>query len=189
MVDAVDPITGEVVSASVNVWNAVTDLASQSAVDTMRWYLGELSNSDISTGNYITTLVGAQSRAPQAINSGIPILDSASVQARLASLDSRLNDGTALTPPAAGLGAQALADWAESATRQKYGNNVLGTGNTGTDGRTIAARGSPVESALMTAPYVQLAGLDPSVPPTDVGHLRSIWRSPLRGNFAISFKY
>jgi hypothetical protein len=181
MVDAVDPITGEVVSASVNVWNAVTDLASQSAVDTMRWYLGELSNTDISAGNYLTTLVGAQARAPQAVNSGLPILDDASVQARLASLDSRLNNGTALTPPAAGLGAQAVVDWAESVTRQKYGNNVLGTGNAGTDSRLIAARGTAVESQLMTAPYVHLAGLDPTVQPTDVG---TSLASPLRGNFA-----
>ncbi len=181
MVDANDPITGEVVSASVNVWNAVTDLASQSAVDTMRWYLGELSNSDVSTGDYITTLVGSHARAPQAANSGMPVLDDASIKARLASLDSRLNDGTQLVPPAPGLGAQALVDWAEAATRQKYGNNVLGTGNSGTDSRLIAARGSPIESELMTAPYVRLAGLDPTVQPTDVG---TNLASPLRGNFA-----
>ncbi|HEX3851278.1 MAG TPA: hypothetical protein VHW01_09960, partial [Polyangiaceae bacterium] len=181
MVDAVDPITGEVVAASVNVWNAVTDLASQSAVDTMRWYLGELSNTDISTGNYLTTLVGSHARAPQSANSGMPILDDASIQARLASLDSRLDDGTQMVPPAPNLGAQALVDWAESAVRQKYGDRVLGSGNAGADSRLIAARGSAVEAQLMTAPYVRLAGLDPKVQPTDVG---TNLASPLRGNFA-----
>ncbi|HEY3667463.1 MAG TPA: hypothetical protein VGL19_15755, partial [Polyangiaceae bacterium] len=181
MVDAVDPITGEVVSASVNVWNAVTDLASQSAVDTMRWYLGELSNTDISSGNYTKDLVGSHARAPQPTNGGMPVLDSDSIKARLASLDSQLNDGTVLTPPSAGLGAQALVDWAESMTRQKYGNRVLGSGNAGADSRLIAARGTAVESQLMTAPYVRLAGLDPKVQPTDVG---TSLASPLRGNFA-----
>jgi hypothetical protein len=181
MVDATDPITGEVISASVNVWNAVTDLASQNAVDTMRWYLGELSNTEISSGNYQAALIGSHQRIPQAANGGMPVLDDASVKARLASLDSRLNDGTQVALPAPNVGAQALVDWAESATRQKYGDRVLGSGNTGADSRLIAARGSPVETQLMTAPYVRLAGLDPKVQPTEVG---TNLASPLRGNFA-----
>ena len=182
MVDAVDPITGEVVSASVNIWNAVTDIASQNAVDTMRWYLGELSNTDISQGNYLNDLVGAHVRLPQASNAGPPVLDDESIKLRLASLDSRLNDGKQqLALPAPGIGAQALADWAESATRKKYGDRVIGSGNAGNDSRLIAARGSAVESQLVTAPYVHLAGLDPKVSPTAVG---TALASPLRGNFA-----
>jgi hypothetical protein len=181
MVDATDPITGEVVSASVNVWNAVTDLASQSAVDTMRWYLGELSNADVASGNYLKDLVTANARLPQSANSGLPILDDASITARLGALDSRLNDGTKLAAPPLTGGAQALADWAESAVRQKYGNSVLGTGNAGMDSRLISARGSPVESELLTAPYIHLAGLDPAVQPTTVG---TTLASPLQGNYA-----
>ncbi len=181
MVDAVDPITGEVISASVNVWNAVTDIASQGAVDTMRWYLGELSNTDIKSGNYLQDLVGLHARMPQPANGGMPILDDASIKTRLAALDSRLNDGTTVSLPALNVGARALVNFAESATRQKFGNRVLGSGNTAMDSRLLAARGSPVEAQLMTAPYVRLAGLDPKVQPTDVG---TNLASPLRGNFA-----
>ena len=181
MVDAVDPITGEVVAASVNLWNAVTDVAAQGAVDTMRWYLGELSNTDISSGNYQRGQLRSDARAPQAAASNPPVLSDADVKARLASLDSRLNDGTQLAMPAPGVGARKLADWAETATRQKYGNSVLGVGNTAADGRLTAARGTPVESKLLTAPYMHLAGLDPKSQPTDIG---TNMASPLRGNFA-----
>ena len=181
MTDAVDPITGEVIAASVNVWNAVTDLAAQNAVDSMRWYLGELSNADIATGNYLTPQVEARVRSPATGSMSPPLLDAAAISSRLSALDSRLNDGTVLTPPPPSLGAQQLADWAESATRQKYGPSVLGTGNTGIDSRMVAARGSPVESQLITGPYLNLAGLDPAAQPSDIG---TNMGSPLRGNFA-----
>jgi len=181
MVDAVDPITGEVVAASVNLWNSVTDLAAQGAVDTMRWYLGELSNADISSGNYQKTAVNMDQRAPQAASSFPPLLSEADVEARLAAIDTRLNDGSKLALPAPGVGARALTDWAESATRQKYGNSVLGTGNAGIDGRMTAARGSPVESQLLTTPFKHLARLDPRQQPSDD---QANMASPLRGNFA-----
>ncbi|MES1178758.1 MAG: hypothetical protein ABUL62_30830 [Myxococcales bacterium] len=181
MVDAVDPITGEVIAASVNIWNAVTDMAAQNAVDAMRWYLGELSNADIAAGNYLTPQVDARLRTPAADAKSPPLLDPAAIKSRMAALDSRLNDGTQFTPPPLSVGAQKLADWAESATRDKYGARVLGSGNSGPDGRMTAARGSPVESQLLTGPYMRLAGLDPSVPASDAV---TNMASPLRGNFA-----
>jgi hypothetical protein len=95
-------------------------------------------------------------------------------------MDSRLNDGSpALTPPATN--GQGLQDWAEAAVRQKWGNSVLGSGNTGYNTRLNALRGTPTETSLITGPYVRLAGLDPSVPLDDSSIARS---SPLRGNFA-----
>jgi hypothetical protein len=180
MVDAVDPITGEVVAASVNLWNAVTDLAAQGAVDTMRWFLGELSNTDISSGNYQKGAISTQQRAPQSAASYPPIMNTAEVKSRLSALDTRLNDGTKLDLPSPSVGARRLTDWAESATRQKFGNLVLGTGNAGVNGRMTAARGSPIESQLLTAPYKHLAGLDPRQQPNDDQTNRA---SPLRGNF------
>jgi len=181
MVDAVDPITGEVVAASVNLWNSVTDIAAQGAVDTMRWYLGELSNTEISSGNYQKGPISADLRAVQAAASNPPLLSTAEVKARLAALDTRLNDGTKLDAPSPSVGARKLADWAESATRLKFGNSVLGSGNAGVDGRMTAARGSQVESQLLTAQYKHLAGLDPRKQPSDD---QTNMASPLRGNFA-----
>jgi hypothetical protein len=181
MVDAVDPITGEVVAASVNLWNSVTDIAAQGAIDTMRWYLGELSNAEISSGNYQKSLVSSNQRAPQSASSYPPLLSEAEVNARLSAFDRRLNDGTKLELPSPGLGARALADWAESVTRQKYGNSVLGTGNAGVDARMTAARGTPVESQLLTSAYKHLARVDPR---QQLSADQVNMASPLRGNFA-----
>jgi hypothetical protein len=53
MVDGDDPLTGEKVAASINIWTAVTDIASQSLVDLVRYMNGELKTSDITNGTYI----------------------------------------------------------------------------------------------------------------------------------------
>ncbi len=180
MVDACDPVTGETVAASVNVWNAVTDLATQNTIDTMRWYLGELSNSDISSANYTKDLVSADARSVQATSSSPPLLDATAVQARISALDSRLSDGKLASVPT-GIGAQGLSDWAETQVRQKFGNQVLGSGNAPIDARMTSARGSTVESQLMTSSYLHLAGLDPSVQPDATA---TNLASPLRGNYA-----
>ncbi len=51
--DAEDPLTGETVSASINVWSHVNDLWSQSVVDTLRYIAGELRTEDITDGKYV----------------------------------------------------------------------------------------------------------------------------------------
>ena len=53
MVDAIDPLTGESISASINVWSHVGDSASQGIVDIARYIEGELETSDITEGKYI----------------------------------------------------------------------------------------------------------------------------------------
>jgi len=180
LADASDPITGEVVAASVNVWNAVTDVAAQTTVDTMRWYTGELSNADVSNADYLKPLVSSDARSPQFGSSTPPQLSASEAAARVASLDTRLNDGTKYSAPA-GLSGQALADWAESQVRAKYGDQALGSGNAPINARMTAMLGSPGETQLITAPYLRLAGVDPTVPVNDTA--RNV-ASPLRGNFA-----
>ncbi len=53
MTDANDPLTGEVVSASVNVWTHVNDLWSQGIVDLARYVKGELLTADVTEGTYV----------------------------------------------------------------------------------------------------------------------------------------
>lgn len=53
MVDANDPVTGEKIAASANVWSYVTEIATQSLVDQARYARGELSTEDITEGEYI----------------------------------------------------------------------------------------------------------------------------------------
>lgn len=53
MVDGDDPVTGEKVAASINIWSHVTDLASQQLVDIVRYVNGELPTAEVTEGKYI----------------------------------------------------------------------------------------------------------------------------------------
>lgn len=53
MVDANDPLTGEVVSASANVWSHVNDLWSAKTIDMMRYAQGELSTEEVTEADYV----------------------------------------------------------------------------------------------------------------------------------------
>ncbi|WP_240475323.1 hypothetical protein [Vulgatibacter incomptus] len=53
MVDSHDPLTGEKVAASINIWSHVTDLASQGLVDLARYAAGELTTEDVTEGTYV----------------------------------------------------------------------------------------------------------------------------------------
>jgi len=52
-VDAEDPLTGEKIAASINVWSSVTDRWSQSIVDVSRFIGGELKDSEITDGQNV----------------------------------------------------------------------------------------------------------------------------------------
>ena len=41
-----DPLTGETIAASINVWSHVNDLWSQKIIDTLRYMKGELSTEE-----------------------------------------------------------------------------------------------------------------------------------------------
>ncbi len=58
MVDSNDPLTGEVVAASINVWTHVNDLWSQGVVDTARYIKGELTTKDVTEGTYVRDWAG-----------------------------------------------------------------------------------------------------------------------------------
>jgi|CXWL01.1.fsa_nt_gi hypothetical protein len=53
MVDSNDPLTGETVAASINVWTHVNDLWSQGVVDMARYIKGELTTADVTEGTYV----------------------------------------------------------------------------------------------------------------------------------------
>lgn len=63
MVDAHDPLTGEKISASVNVWSHVTDQWTQGVVDTARYIRGELTDGDVTEGKYIDDWASAAEHA------------------------------------------------------------------------------------------------------------------------------
>jgi hypothetical protein len=53
MTDSDDPLTGEKIAASINVWSHVADLWSQGIVDQLRYLNGELSTDDVTEGTYV----------------------------------------------------------------------------------------------------------------------------------------
>ncbi len=68
MVDSNDPLTGEVIAASINTWTHVNDLWSQGVVDTARYIKGELTTSDVTEGTYVRDWASA---AENATKSGV----------------------------------------------------------------------------------------------------------------------
>lgn len=179
LADAIDPLTGEVVAASVNVWNAVTDVRAQLTVDQMRWYLGELSNEDVSSGRYLNDYLSASTRQSPRTSSS-PLLDDEQVARRISAIDRSLQTRPSETELAS-LSQRDLIDWAGDEARKEFGPTALGRGNTGLQARMQQALGSPVEAQLTTSPYLRLAGLDPTAPPS-ASTLELA--SPLRGNAA-----
>lgn len=59
MSDANDPLTGEHVAASINVWTHVNDIFARGLVDTFRYIGGELSTEEITDGTYVNKWVDA----------------------------------------------------------------------------------------------------------------------------------
>ncbi len=59
MTDANDPVTGERVAASINVWSAVHDMFARALVDIFRYIGGELTTAEITDGTYINKWVEA----------------------------------------------------------------------------------------------------------------------------------
>jgi len=184
LADAIDPLTGEVVAASVNIWNAVTDIRTQLAVDQMRWYLGELTNDDVSSGRYLNDYLSASTRGykPRLISS--PLIDNDQVGRRLGAIDRSLQTGPTLKQ-APDLNQRDLIDWASAQTRSQFGAQVLGSGNSGANARLLQTRNSPIETQLTTNSYLRLAGVNPATPPSPASLDLA---SPLRGN-AVAFKH
>ena len=180
MADAVDPITGEVVAASVNLWNAPTDLNTQRVIDMMRWYNGELSSEDVTQGNYVRNVNYVPAPGTKLASRTPSLLGQAEANARLDGMDRSLADPKVPRRALPQGNARAILDWATEKTRSTYGNAVLGLGNTSIQARFAAIRNTPAEMALLTQPFLSLIGKDAD------GALDTLTvdrASPLRGGF------
>jgi hypothetical protein len=165
MVDADDPITGEKVAASINIWTHVTDIASQSLVDLVRYMNGELQTTDITNGTYVRDWVRAQSVAGGLAGSG-PTMSKHEIQKRLAAaakVDTKTYaDVTKNGTPAAvtNILAKAKERVADVAIDNRYASPAM----LATQARMKQARGTDVETQLLNKPMLQLAGVDKNVP-------------------------
>ncbi|MFT3707583.1 MAG: hypothetical protein QM817_07920 [Archangium sp.] len=162
MVDAHDPLTGEKVSASINVWSHVTDLWSQGVVDTARYIKGELSTQDITEGTYVRDWAGAAEAANQ--GGSLPHLSKEQTQSMLASslgatdiahLKDQLDGMKRSEAFKKGLALK------KSLSEVRFDAMQMATTRTTYDARRKRALDSPTEAALITRSMQQLAG-DPT---------------------------
>ncbi len=158
MVDAIDPLTGETISTSVNCWSYINDLWSQGLVDTARYIAGELTDADITEGENIRKWAEASEAANS--NGVLPRLTRDQLDERMAAFtkstpervsERRIPDDSPMMKLAkdlryqikdvkASMGAPSVNTASYAARRQ----NAIGT---------------PVEAALMNTYMQQLYGI------------------------------
>jgi hypothetical protein len=166
MVDGVDPLTGEKVQGSVNVWDSVSQSAAQGAVDVIRWMNGEIAEEDIKSGAYINTYAitgdlkeksffDYRTMTAGDVSQRLKALGEAPV---LAGQGGSGAAGAAPSLPA--LSPKDLAKVGSAAFESQLGPPVDTSGLVAA--REMAARESGLEGELTTAPWRQLGGLDPA---------------------------
>jgi hypothetical protein len=172
MTDFNDPLTGEKVQSSINVWGAVTDIASQNVYDLLRWIDGEITDQQIANGQYMSQwLSGSKLSTAQYVPN---VLSKQEIQARLNSIDrsiGKLNGVTTSTLP-------------DSIRAKVAAQNLSQTLGPSMDSKLEATRtkllGSSWEAQLLTPEMLQAAGFDPTQPfAGDPSILQGA--SPLRG--------
>jgi hypothetical protein len=82
--DASDPLTGEHVAASINLWSFATDLFARGLVDQFRYIGGELKTGDITDGTYVAQWVEA-AKASNGVGIA-PVLGQEEADKRIASV-------------------------------------------------------------------------------------------------------
>ncbi|MBX3190152.1 MAG: hypothetical protein KF819_24205 [Labilithrix sp.] len=82
MTDSNDPLTGEHISASINMWTHVNDLFSRGVIDTLRYIGGELKDEDVTDARYIDQWAAA---AKGGNGMFTPIMDDKEIDKRVAS--------------------------------------------------------------------------------------------------------
>ena len=159
-----DPLTGEIIQASINVYNAVTDRSAQSVVDKARWYAGELDNSDILSGQYIRAWVGADDATRRL--AGRALIPRAEVDRRLLGMNQATAESFANAPALRQLLTEAHGP---KALQQQLLASVapppVGGGNRALfQARIDAVRGTPLEAELVGPMWFDAAAVDPAAP-------------------------
>ena len=164
MVDADDPLTGEKVAASINIWTAVTDIASQQLTDLVKYVNGELTTADITNGSYISNWAQA---AKLAGGGASPTMTKAQIHQRLAA-------GSGVSTQAYETAvASKLAPGLQSAVQQFYASNVMDVAIDNTvpspsaaaiNARFQAMHNSTTEAPLLNAAMMQRAGISSQIP-------------------------
>ncbi|PIE17085.1 MAG: hypothetical protein CSA66_06855 [Proteobacteria bacterium] len=175
--DAEDPLTGQTISTSVNVWTYINDLWSQKIVDTARYIGGELTDEDITDGDNIRKWALA-SAAASGGGGSLPRLDSDQVRKRMA--DFTKGDADHMAEPQLPMDAPAMraAETVKALVKHVRAHHGVASANAPKyAARLAAAAGTTVEADLMNTMMQELQGVG-GLPLSDgVMNLTS----PLRG--------
>ncbi len=183
MVDSEDPLTGEKIAASVNVWSHATDSISQSIVDTARFIMGELSEADVTEGEYVGDWVTAM-KAVSSGNGFAPKLSKADIDRRIAdfaqiSVEKLHEIETSAIARDTRL-IQASHRFQQEIRADVMADAFAATTNAGFyEARRQRAMGTDMEAKLTNLQMLQLAGTDKRSLGSE-GNLALA--SPLRGN-------
>jgi hypothetical protein len=155
MVDSIDPLTGESIAASINVWSFVNDFWSQDVVDKLRYLKGEYVTEDVTNGTYVRNWSLAAQAASG--NGVLPMLTRSE-------LDRRLADFAGGPPIARELVPEELAQQLRTMDRDlREVSASLGAPSSNApiyEARKRQARGTEFEAQLMTPMVQQLHGVD-----------------------------
>ncbi len=164
MVDADDPLTGEKVAASINIWSHVTDIASQSLVDLVRYANGELTTADITNGNYITNWAIAANLGTD--GSG-PTMSRAQIHQRLAAgagVDTKTYEATIASSMPPGVKAAVTQFHNQQVMDLAVSTDVASPSAAAVQARFQAMHNSTTEIPLLNAAMLQRAGITGSIP-------------------------
>jgi hypothetical protein len=165
MVDAEDPLSGEKISGSVNLWGARTDHAAAQLADLLMLTEGLLDPTDYVKGKNVAAWVAELQKGGTAAHAGRPV-SKEEVARHYAAFDSK-----ALEPLLANVGSSTNAKENPHLAHKKRLDALanlgrLGPGNSALVERLQRLKGSSVEAQLVSPEMAQLAGFDPTAPTT-----------------------
>lgn len=160
-----DPLSGEIVQASINIYDAVTNRAAQQLVDEARWLNGELPTAAVTNGDYVQPWSDPSAASARAGQSFLQ-LSGGEIDRRLGSLRHLTPDALAKTREiAARVDRSATAAQLKSYLRQnKVPPHLQATNRAEFDARVRAVQDTPVEAELISPLWAEAAGMDPSQP-------------------------
>jgi hypothetical protein len=164
MMDAEDPLTGEKISGSANVWGAVTDRHAASLVDLLSLLNGQIDAQSFIEGENIALWIEKQRAGGEDAMAGRP-MPAAELESRRAAFDPQALASFYAGMPAHTQHAHPKARH-QARAQALIEQGKLGPGNAALGARMRKLQGSEVEAMLVSPHMAQLAGADPTVTPS-----------------------
>jgi hypothetical protein len=164
MVDAEDPLSGEKIASSVNLWGSVTDRYATQLVDLLNLLTGVIDPESYIRGENVADWVAAQERVGTD-GRAQPAMGKAELERRLAAFDPKVLESYRAGLPQMKPGTPVpLRKHARA--RAMVDGGRLGPGNAVLSERLRRLQGSSIEAAMIAPDMAQLVGQDPTAPPS-----------------------